>query len=55
MGEIADDMINGACCLLCGIYFEKEHGYPVVCKECAKGEDLEEAELQIAIYDEISP
>lgn len=42
MGEIADDMINGACCALCGQYFENpdepgtvyEHGYPVACKQC---------------------
>jgi len=34
MGEIADDMINGACCSLCGVYFEEEHGYPVVCESC---------------------
>ena len=43
MGEIADSMINGECCSLCGQYFADpdskpeqiyEHGYPVVCKEC---------------------
>ena len=46
MGEIADDIINGACCALCGQYFVKsyldeegneithEHGYPVACKDC---------------------
>jgi len=34
MGEIADDMTEGACCSWCGIYFESEHGYPVVCKSC---------------------
>lgn len=40
MGEIADDMIDGACCALCGMYFADEHenmyehGYPVACEEC---------------------
>jgi hypothetical protein len=34
MGEIADDMIDGACCSLCGVYFEEEHGYPVLCTDC---------------------
>lgn len=36
MGEIADDMVNGWSCQLCGQYFEGEHGYPVVCAECWK-------------------
>ncbi len=47
MGEIANDMIEGVCCALCGQYFAKEknidgadvpviysHGYPVACKDC---------------------
>lgn len=34
MGEIADDMINGLCCSLCNVYFEEEHGHPVVCDSC---------------------
>lgn len=34
MGEMADDLIDGACCNLCGCYFEGDHGYPVVCKDC---------------------
>lgn len=42
MGEIADDMINGTSCSLCGQYFQNPkkhdepytHGYPVVCEEC---------------------
>lgn len=42
MGEIADDIIDGICCALCGCYFTEddetlyEHGYPVVCKDCWK-------------------
>ncbi len=34
MGEIADDMVSGACCSRCSCYFEKEHGYPVLCVKC---------------------
>ena len=34
MGEIADDIVNGACCALCGVYFEEEHGFPVACEDC---------------------
>lgn len=42
MGEIADDMVEGRTCCLCGMFFldpEKEntvyeHGYPAVCWDC---------------------
>lgn len=34
MGDIADDMVNGACCEECGVYFTEEHGYPVLCEAC---------------------
>lgn len=42
MGEIANDIIEGRACALCGMYFIDpadpdslyEHGYPVACKEC---------------------
>lgn len=47
MGQIADDMIDGVACALCGCYFVTpesnidtdevelfEHGYPVACKSC---------------------
>ena len=34
MGEIANDIIDGACCSDCGVYFSEEHGYPVLCIEC---------------------
>lgn len=56
MGEIADDMISGFSCSICGVYFEKEHGYPVVCNGC--WEDLtpglrEKGGHQKAIYPEL--
>lgn len=45
MGQIADDMIDGFMCSLCGTYFEEEHGYPVVCRGC--WEDLTEEEKEM--------
>ena len=36
MGKIAEDMVNGFACSWCGIYFEKNHGYAVICTECWK-------------------
>lgn len=34
MGELADDAVEGWCCEDCCIYFEKEHGHPVLCGDC---------------------
>lgn len=34
MGEMADDIIGGYCCALCGQYFDEPIGYPCVCPEC---------------------
>ncbi len=36
MGEIANGIIDGLACSWCGIYFEKEHGFPVICRSCFK-------------------
>jgi len=51
MGEIAEDMVDGTCCELCGSYFIKKqdkstftHGYPVVCNEC--WDNLSDEEVQ---------
>ncbi len=44
MGEIADDIINGAVCEMCCSPFEDEgNGFPRICNEC-DGEDNEEGE-----------
>lgn len=32
--SLAKDKINGLSCSWCGVYFEKEHGYPVLCHDC---------------------
>ena len=56
MREIADDMINGSSCSWCGVYFEREHSYPVVCKSCWKDSTEEERKgsmVQKAIEKEI--
>jgi hypothetical protein len=34
MGEIADDQLCGMKCSTCGIYFDGEHGFPVLCHYC---------------------
>lgn len=36
MGQIADDIHRGFQCTGCGICFEKEHGFPVLCNDCKK-------------------
>lgn len=53
--SLAEDLINGACCHWCGVYFEQEHGYPVLCNDCFDddAEDSQEAGLQRAIYEEV--
>ena len=54
MGEIADDMVDGLCCSHCGIYFQEEHGYPVLCHRCYDNETKEErAGIQRAIMKEL--
>lgn len=45
MGQIADDMICGLRCSLCGVFFREEHGYPVVCKTCWKDLTKEEKKM----------
>lgn len=43
MGEIADSIIEGECCQLCGVYFEDEApGYPRTCAGCGGGDEREE-------------
>lgn len=48
MGQIADDMINGCACQLCGCYFTDDdegiyqHDIPVVCFDCWEELDSEE-------------
>lgn len=54
MGQIADDIINGFCCSLCGVYFVEEHGYPVVCKDCWDELSKEEKKMyQLAYHEEL--
>ena len=36
MGEIAEDMMDGLSCSECGVYFESDHGHPVLCHDCFK-------------------
>lgn len=34
MAEILNLILSGRACFLCGIYFRRDHGYPVLCKGC---------------------
>jgi len=60
MGQVADDMLDGSCCSICGQYFEHEkstedkpiiheHGYPVVCFDCWD-EDLEQDHIKAVVH-----
>jgi hypothetical protein len=59
MGEIAEDMIDGTCCSLCGCYFENPkdknstytHGIPVICWEC--WDDLTKGQRKMYIKAEV--
>ena len=54
MGQLADDMIEGYSCSLCGVYFEEEHGHPVVCQSCWNDlSDDEKNDYQLATNDEL--
>ena len=33
-GDMADDIIDGACCQICGVYFDEPTGYPTTCNDC---------------------
>ena len=32
--SIANDKVAGLSCFWCGVYFEEENGYPVLCGSC---------------------
>lgn len=54
MGEIADDIADGACCGLCSSYFEHDHGHPVLCGDCWDTSSAEERKgWQKAIHPEV--
>lgn len=54
MGQLADDMIEGYSCSLCGVYFEEEHGHPVVCQSFWNDlSDDEKNDYQLATNDEL--
>lgn len=56
MMSIAEDMECGFQCSWCGVCFNGEHGYPVVCEDCACGcseTDLKELGLQRATLEEL--
>lgn len=51
--SIAEDIIDGWCCQLCGVYFEEKHGYPVVCESCYNElSEEEKKDYQLATHKE---
>jgi len=34
--SLAQDKVDGFSCSWCGVYFEDEHGFPVLCNSCWK-------------------
>lgn len=36
MGEIADAIIDGELCEVCGVYLGEGDGYPKKCKDCER-------------------
>lgn len=54
MGEMADAAINGECCSWCGVFFNGEHGFPVLCVSCWSGaKPTERAEFSQARRSEL--
>ena len=56
MSDFSDDAVVGLNCSWCGIYFVKEHGFPVVCKSCwkkATPKYHKDAGVQIATHKEL--
>lgn len=48
--SIAEDMVNGKCCDLCGCYFTLgdkpyEHGHPATCEDCYDDLTIKEKKL----------
>lgn len=41
MGEMADAILEGECCQLCGVFFDEPTGSPTTCGEC-RGEGKRE-------------
>lgn len=44
MGEIADAMLNGDLCEVCGIYIGEGDGYPRLCDGCQGDKNKREEE-----------
>ena len=38
MGDMADAIVNGECCQVCGEFFEVPTGYPTSCRACENEE-----------------
>lgn len=57
MGDIADMLVNGEACQVCGQFFEDEsYGVPRTCQECSRAEDESEFDMpsDILTFDEFT-
>lgn len=55
MDDVASDIVSGLCCELCSSYYERQHGYPVVCRACwSTLTDSEKKNHQLATEQELS-
>lgn len=48
MGDTEDDITEGFTCSYCGVYFEEEHGFPVLCHKCfvKQGKDIKAGKIK---------
>lgn len=44
IGEIAESMLDGSCCQMCGEYLGEAIGYPQTCMECGGSESCESSQ-----------
>lgn len=46
MGEIADMMLDGTLCEMCGVYIGTDSGFPMYCsKECANDRGADQSQI----------
>ena len=41
MGEIAEMMLDGTLCQMCGVYLGEDDGFPVTCAGCKENEEVD--------------
>lgn len=61
MGQIADDIVDGSCCTMCGQYFQDPdedkiytHEYPVACKRCFRARNRSSVNDTVSKHSNVS-